>query len=369
MTVPPTQVTTVCATGVALMIGFAAHADAPYPPSERITGIEFDFSSHRRLAPGSDNWPVTWADDDRLYTTWGDGGGFGGTNSDGRVSNGFARVEGSPGAYTGTNLAGGKGAPKPAPFTGKSYGIVCVDGVLYTWRSGDASGETAYRFQELWRSDDHGATWSATPVRFEPRRFDPPRDRGFFVPTFLQLGKDYSGARDDYVYTYAPDIKTTRWAMHKPGEITLLRAARTRLTEPAAYEFFAGIGDDGAPRWTAEPKQRRPVWRDERSGVMRISAGLCPGPDRYLLVAEHTRRAQGNIGIYEAPEPWGPWRTVYFAREWGKGHIEVSSFFWCFCPKWWREGGRKFTLVFTGTGSNDSWNTLDGRLRVGSEGG
>jgi len=29
-----------------------------------------------RLAPGSDNWPITWGDDDRLYTAYGDGWGF-----------------------------------------------------------------------------------------------------------------------------------------------------------------------------------------------------------------------------------------------------------------------------------------------------
>ena len=49
---------------------------APYPPSAVITGVTFDWSTHVRLAPGSDNWPITWADDDHQYTCWGDGGGF-----------------------------------------------------------------------------------------------------------------------------------------------------------------------------------------------------------------------------------------------------------------------------------------------------
>src|SRR5262245_3667829 len=69
---------------------------APYPPSNIISGLQWDWSTHRKLAPGSDLWPVTWASDGNLYAAWGDGGGFGGTDSDGRVSMGFARLEGSP---------------------------------------------------------------------------------------------------------------------------------------------------------------------------------------------------------------------------------------------------------------------------------
>ena len=47
---------------------------AIYPPSPVISDIIWDFKSHVQQAPGSDNWPITWADDDNLYTSWGDGG-------------------------------------------------------------------------------------------------------------------------------------------------------------------------------------------------------------------------------------------------------------------------------------------------------
>lgn len=57
-----------------------ASAKAPYPPSPVITAVAFDFASRDRRAPGSDNWPITWADDDHQYAAWGDGGGFGSTS-------------------------------------------------------------------------------------------------------------------------------------------------------------------------------------------------------------------------------------------------------------------------------------------------
>ena len=53
------------------------HSAAPYPPSPVITGIDWaPKETIVRKAKGSDNWPMTWADDDHLYTAYGDGNGF-----------------------------------------------------------------------------------------------------------------------------------------------------------------------------------------------------------------------------------------------------------------------------------------------------
>lgn len=53
----------------------AAVAASPYPDSSAITGISFNWATHQEMAPGSDNWPVTWADNNHQYSSWGDGGG------------------------------------------------------------------------------------------------------------------------------------------------------------------------------------------------------------------------------------------------------------------------------------------------------
>ena len=106
-------------------------ATPPYPPSTVIMGVTWNFSSLRRAALGSDLWPVTWADDGNLYTSWGDGGGFGGTNDLGRVSLGVARITGTPTSLGATNLFGGYAAQTPATFIGKAGGLLSVGGVLY----------------------------------------------------------------------------------------------------------------------------------------------------------------------------------------------------------------------------------------------
>lgn len=49
----------------------------PYPSGKALGAMTLDWSTHKRGAPGSDNWQLTWAHDDDLYGAWGDGGGFG----------------------------------------------------------------------------------------------------------------------------------------------------------------------------------------------------------------------------------------------------------------------------------------------------
>ena len=89
---------------VAIPAGSLAVDSRPYPPSTVITGITFHQSTLLQAAPGSDQWGTTQASDGNLYLGWGDGGGFGGTNTTGRVSMGIARISGTPPSYTAVNM-------------------------------------------------------------------------------------------------------------------------------------------------------------------------------------------------------------------------------------------------------------------------
>ena len=321
---------------------------APYPPSPVIAEISFDFSSRDRRAPGSDNWPITWADDGHQYAAWGDGGGFGGTNSDGRVSLGVARIEGSSDNYRGYNVWGGKNAENPPQFTGKSYGILSAGRTLYMWVTPDSSVEEA----RLCYSTNHGATWTRADWAFK-------QSDGFVLPSFCQFGKAYSGARDSYVYIYAVHLQNASvpLGIQKPGEIDLMRVRRDRITDRGAYEFFAGLGTGSRPTWTQDPAKRRPVFQDPNGVGWCVSVSYNAGLRRYLLCTEHAESFQGNLGIFDAPEPWGPWTTVGYYSNWGGFG---STFFWNFSNKWLSAEGRRFTLIFTGTGYNDAWNTVKG---------
>lgn len=333
----------------------ATPAAAPYPPSSQITGITFDWNSHIELAPGSDNWPVTWADDGHQYTSWGDGGGFGGTNRSGRVSLGVARIEGPTENYSGYNVWGGQDAENSAQFGGKSYGIISVDGVLYMWVS-PGSDDTNYTETRIAWSDDHGATWTRVDWSFTD-------SDQLVLPTFLQFGKDYAGARDEYVYSYAIRLKDdSGLKVQKPGRIDLMRVHVDNLLDRDTYEFFTGLDGTGNPTWTAEVSDRQPVFEDPEGVGWNASVSYNAGLDRYLLATEHTESFSGNLGVFDAPEPWGPWTTVTYESNWGGFG---STFFWNFSNKWLSADGKQFTIIFTGTGQNDSWNTVRGHFDTG----
>jgi hypothetical protein len=197
-------------------------------------------------------------------------------------------------------------------------------------------------------------------VRFSKSGGDfPAGDAGIFAPSFLQFGRACEGARDDYVYVYAPDIiEATHWNIRLPGRINLLRVRRAAIESKRAYEFFAGLEPNGLPHWTTAAAERKPTWADSVQGTHRIAVSYNPGLKRYLLTTI-TRDRSGWMSIYDAPEPWGPWTHVHTEHNpdrWGTLTIIFS-----FVNKWLSADGRDFVIVHT---KNDRWATIEGRFQL-----
>jgi len=91
-------------------LGYPAKpAPVPYPRSAVIRGVEFaPAESIVRKAVESDNWPLTWADDDAIYTSYGDGWGFEPLIPE-KLSMGFAKVEGNADEFRGVNIRSSTG--------------------------------------------------------------------------------------------------------------------------------------------------------------------------------------------------------------------------------------------------------------------
>lgn len=345
----------------------AQAAPPPYPPSPEIAGIEYDFKTHQRHAPGSDNWPATWGADGHLYTAWGDGGGFGGSNGRGRVFLGVARVEGDGITYTGKNIWGGYQATNPATIEGKSYGILSVGEVLYLWVAPQPNPHLAT--SQIASSHDGGLTWRLADWKFT-------FGEGLTIPTFLNFGRDYAGARDGYVYSYyiqpawGPGIAKRTPAhtfdVHAPGHVHLSRVPKEAILDRTRYEFFSGLDTGGRPTWSGDLAKKRPVFSDPNGVGWNLSVTHNAGLKRYLLTTEHGESHAGKFGLFDAPEPWGPWTTVAYDEAWGTGVIEVTTFYWVFPTKWINREGTQFTLLFTGKNSNDSFNTVGGRFLLHS---
>jgi hypothetical protein len=344
----------------------ASELRAPYAASQVVKRIDFDWKTHRRLAPGSDNWPTTWADDGHIYSAWGDGGGFGGSNSQGRVTLGVARFEGDSKAGAGINVWGGHRPERPAEFGGKSYGILSIGGQLVMWVVPQPGPHL--RECRIARSKDHGATWQLADWAF---RFED----GLTIPTFLNFGRDNAGARDEFVYSYfiepqwgpkTPPTSRYGFEVHRPGRLHLARVPSDSMLNRDRYEFFAGFDPQQQPRWSSDLAARQAVFRDDNGVGWNVSVSFNAGLKRYLLATEHGSTHEGKFGLFDAPEPWGPWTTIAYDDLWGDGHIEVSAFYWNFPTKWQSSDGQRVTMVFTGKNSNDSWNTVDGHFSLQS---
>lgn len=305
---------------------------APYPASEMIHGIDWASADGVvRKAEGSDNWPITWADDDNLYTAYGDGWGFE-PKVDRKLSLGLARISGGPQDFTGVNIRSETGERLGEGKAGlKASGMLCVNGTLYMLVRNAGNSQVAW-------SKDRGRTWTWCDWKFET---------SFGAPTFMNYGRDYAEARDDYIYIYSNDSDS---AYIPSDRMVLARVPIDRIRDRQACEFFKGLDGQGSPLWTSDIRDRGAVFvnpgRCYRSGVS-YNAGL----KRYLWCQilpeskdERGPRYQGGFGVYEAPEPWGPWRTAFYTEAWDIGPGETASF----PTKWMSEDGRTCHLVFSG---------------------
>ena len=338
----------------------------PYPPSLAIQSITWHWETHRTAAPGSDLWPVTWGPDDHLYAAWGDGGGFGGSDSDGRVSMGFARLEAGPEDYRGINVNGGKNPEHPASFLkkGKTGGILFVDGTLYASINLQDGPWPNVNHVLAW-STDRGATWTHADWLF-------PKGVGNFQPAkFLNCGRDYTGLPahlDGFVYLYGPR-QAARAGEER--ELFLARVPKRKLQERAAYQFFEGFDKDGKPRWTSDAAQMQPVFTDS-NGVTPGTVVYDPGIKRFLLTSFHT--GPGQLGVFDAPEPWGPWTTVAYDETWGGMGATGEGLTCEFPQKWMSTDGLTLWSVFSvygegakqGIQAHDRFNLVKATLKLTS---
>jgi len=310
----------------------ASRDGSPYPPSPVIRSVRWaPKETIVRRARGSDNWPITWGDDDHLYTAYGDGRGFK-PYVPRKLSLGFAKVTGSPDHFMGVNIRSSSGEDLgDGPRGKKGSGLLMVDGVLYLL------ARNAHNAQLAW-STDYARTWRWADWRFAT---------SFGCPTFLNFGPNYAGARDSYVYIYSHDSDS---AYEPADRMVLARVPKDRIRDRKAYEFFERIDTEGRPVWTKDIRRRGGVFH-HRGHCYRSAVTYSAPLGRYLWCQVHPPRAgdrgprfEGGFGIYDAPEPWGPWTTVYFTRAWDVGPGETNSL----PTKWMSADGRTVYLVFSG---------------------
>jgi hypothetical protein len=324
----------------------SARTIAPYPKSRVIHGIDWDFSIYTSAAEGSDLWYATWCADDHLYASFGDGFRFDNCDQSGphRASLGIARTEGKPPNWVGRNVWGGVDAvSRQETVRGKASGILCVDRTIYLFATRQDSWDQLriISFADLGKTGTSVTSTSRSHCRiFRP--FSSAKttlaDQNTSIYFFL------NGQEDD-----------------RTEHLGLARVYRTQIDDRSAYEFFAAL-DGTQPRWSRDIDDRRLAFSNTGGGIMwGFAAVYHPDTERYLLTVRHNDSS--GWGLYDAPNPWGPWTTAaHYESGWKDSE---RKFTWILTQKWLAPDGQGFWMINSGGPEYEGYHHVRGTFRSG----
>jgi uncharacterized Ntn-hydrolase superfamily protein len=284
-----------------------AASHAPYPPSKVITKLIW--SPEIVKAKGcisGDNWPIAWVSDNLQITAFCDGRGLGGGSSGIKASD-----------------------------------MLAVDGILYMFvRNYKPPSSDDFTNSRLACSTDLGKSWTWADWHFSET---------FGCPAFVQFGKNYEGARDDYIYIAS---QANDSAYGYSPDIVLARVRKDQVMDRSRYDFFAGLDMNGKPLWLPDISKRQPIFTDPK-GTQRIAITYNAPLGRYILATSHQTSGKAThtaaLGIFEAPELWGPWATVYYDDHWSiEDGKDCRTYHHRYPPKWISPDGRTMWLLYSG---------------------
>jgi hypothetical protein len=165
----------------------------------------------------------------------------------------------------------------------------------------------------------------------------------------VQFGKNYKGARDDYIYVAS---QANDSAYSYSPDIVMARVKKDSVMERSCYVFFAGLDENGNPLWSRDISKRKPIFTDP-NGTQRIAITYNAPLGRYILTTSHLAGKKAThtaaLGVFEASEPWGPWSTVYYDDHWSvKDGNDCRTYHHRFPPKWIGADGTTLWLLYSG---------------------
>ena len=295
-----------------------------------------------------DLWLSTWAENDNLYMSWGDGSGF---ESEDGTDLGIAEVIGKVPNFTGTNVFIDPSIFLPecaevdckVPFyekmecclinDDKPSSLLSIGGVLYAQfhsSLGDPTvGYLAY-------SDNYGKTWvrlrNESPWTAKNVGGDLLEGSNFRCMFFINMGKNYELNEDGYVYAFGIGRE---WGWNEG--VYLTRVLKDHILDYDSYEYFTEILNDG-PQWSLVESDAQPL--ENLEAFEQFSSIYHEGIRRYILL--------DNQNLYEALNPWGPWILAGRWKERG----------WA---------GYQPGIISKGTGDNSFWFTISGNSPDGQD--
>jgi hypothetical protein len=192
-------------------------------------------------------------------------------------------------------------------------------------------------------SDDYGQTWTEVPG--SPWG----ETSNFRVIMFFNMGQSYALNQDGYVYALGVGTEAS-WTART---VYLTRVRKDTLTDYSAYQYFTGMDGD-KPQWSPNEAEATPLENLHSTG--QASAMYHAGTGRYLMLTTDAGPPGGpqNSGaLFEAPFPWGPWTQVAvlcFVPECNDGSYNPA----------WTDGKYIAGLIPKGAGPNHVYFSIAG---------
>lgn len=309
--------------------------------------LDFEWTGDRVSYEGKekgDCFPITWSDDDHLYTSCGDPN-WTAFKDKLNIYNAVPEGGGTPFAYSGLDFERITGFPPRhnvekvndmLHFVGwgdkgpKPTGVISVKGILYLAVT-DIGGARLPRMDGrkafvgvdgcIICSKDKGKTWSSDGLTPEelPKRIKPifPGNK-FGGPAFVQFGKDNADAPDKYVYA----ISTTVW--DNGDDLFIGRVSSDSIMHQDEWQWITEFREDKSPVWKGNLEEARSVL-SLRGSISSPEMVYLKRLNRYLLLTFRTHTDGNPYGsdllIFESPSVWGPYSLVYFESPWEKKEI------------------------------------------------
>jgi hypothetical protein len=342
-----------------------------------------------RLGGINDNFHISWAADDRQFTSACDGTGWF-ENPHRAYNSRLWSISGGPSDARFDDVRGYPDLTPPVAVNVPRYygfGMLALDRRIYqflsTWNHAvfDSGGmplpDLRWVGVKLIYSPDSGRTWcnqdGSTPVRWEPWEsrsrksmtfFEEPQE-AFSVLSILQMGRNYSANRDGYIYIYSPNGNRDGTM----NELVMFRVPRASILDRGAFEYFCGASANGAATWARDINARALVHKFPRGWVNDSAThpgeapwGWIPSVTYNVPLGLYMMASWGAgctpdggwfgkpsyFGLWVASNPWGPWSQVHEEAAWTPDHdAGARAYAPQIAPKWIAADGKSFWLVWS----------------------
>ncbi len=179
----------------------------------------------------------------------------------------------------------------------KPSSLLALNNKIY-WFGHQLTIEPKYGYVAV--SVDHGKTWNEIPN--SPWQ----GNSNFRIMMAINMGKNFNLSKDDYVYLLGINGELN-WPPESQ-KVYLARVPKNKIADYSSYEYLNRIENENKPGWSGD--QDSAVALPDLSTISLGAAIYHEGVQKYLFLAVPDYPDGPALTLYFADKPWGPWKTA-----------------------------------------------------------